>query len=640
MLVCTIVNLGYLNQSFFSAFPHLIGGWREEDLRFGKLAFRYAARFVYNQSTVPSLMLNLELIFAIGTIHRPEQNHSSYTYWPIEKSIVDRGECTMAVSNRSTFIALLDRIVGWYVGLSPETNSYTTKCVKVPVGDGLVLEADLYQPVSQPIGGTILVRDPYGRSLVISLTMVNVFASRGYQVLFVSCRGSGGSTGQFDGGRSEKSDGQAVVSWMRAQPWYTGSFATLGGSYLAFTQWALLADPPPDMVAAIITTGPHDYSKQYWGTGAFHEFHLTWSHSVTAIQTYGIVRLMLNPWNRTTLTVHDSLPLSGAVEEQLGKSAPWIHWDISHPNLSDPGWKGLQCGEALERANMPILLITGYYDIFYPQTLEQYEKLLARGCNVGLTVGPWTHPEVSPAATTEGFQWLQEHLAGRKDNCRPSPVRIFDTGSKQWLNLSSWPPETRQLALFLGAGKTLHKERQIGSNQLDLQSSFLFNPASPTPTIGGLLIWRGGSVDDSALATRPDVLTFTTAVLEEDIRVAGKPVVKLSHSSDNPYVDLFVRISEVDSANKRSHNLTEAYVRLDPKRPSSYTIVLPLHDVAHTFRKGVRIRLYVAGGSHPLFIRNLGTSDNPATGKELRQATHTIWHSHSKISRLLLPVVS
>ena len=48
-----------------------------------------------------------------------------------------------------------------------------------------------------------------------------------------------------------------------------GFFGTVGISYLGFTQWAMLTDPPPEMKAAVITVGPHDLSGPRWGTGSF-----------------------------------------------------------------------------------------------------------------------------------------------------------------------------------------------------------------------------------------------------------------------------------------------------------------------------------------------------------------------------------
>ena len=126
----------------------------------------------------------------------------------------------------------LDRLATRMLGLPPSSTAYTiTRGVRVPMRDGVELAADLYQPVSNPVG-TILVRGPYGRSTLMALPMARIFAARGYNALFVSCRGTFGSGGAFFPMVSEVDDGHDVVAWMRDQPWYTGRFATVGGSYL------------------------------------------------------------------------------------------------------------------------------------------------------------------------------------------------------------------------------------------------------------------------------------------------------------------------------------------------------------------------------------------------------------------------
>ena len=42
------------------------------------------------------------------------------------------------------------------------------------------------------------------------------------------------------------------------QPWLDGRFATEGASYLGFTRWALLMDPPPELATAVVAIAPHD----------------------------------------------------------------------------------------------------------------------------------------------------------------------------------------------------------------------------------------------------------------------------------------------------------------------------------------------------------------------------------------------
>ena len=106
------------------------------------------------------------------------------------------------------------------------------------------------------------------------------------------------------------------------------------------------------------------------------------------------------------------------------------------------------------------------------------------------------------------------------------------------------------------------------------------------------------------------MLTFTGDTLSQDLYVVGNPVLELSHSCDNPHNDLFVRVSEVD-AKGRSRNVSDGYRR---GTSDSGTITIELDAVAHKFRAGSRIRVLIAGGSHPRFARNLGTGEPLLTG--------------------------
>jgi predicted acyl esterase len=110
-------------------------------------------------------------------------------------------------------------------------------------------------------------------------------------------------------------------------------------------------------------------------------------------------------------------------------------------------------------------------------------------------------------------------------------------------------------------------------------------------------------------------------------------VVELSHSCDNPYNDLFVRVSEVD-ANGRSTNVCDGFVRL---ATDSGTVRLELDPVAYRFTAGSRIRVLIAGGSHPRFVRNLGTDEPPISGRRMAPATHTVHHGAQGASLLVLP---
>lgn len=533
--------------------------------------------------------------------------------------------------------SVLDALATRLLRLPAATTDYrVTRNVSIPTRDQVMLAADLYEPLTKP-AGTLLVRGPYGRGLALSMMLARTYAGRGYRVLFVSSRGTYGSGGEFDPNRTEAADGQDVVAWMREQPWFTGSFATIGASYLGYTQWALLSDPPAELKAAVIGVGPHDFSRHAWGTGAFNLDLIGWSDRIVHQESVTGLTGMLRDATagRRLGPVLNGLPLADAVDAYFAGRAPWMRYRLTHPDLNDSYWAPMQHAAALERTSIPVLLLSGWQDIFLTQTIEQYTRLRDRGVDVALTIGPWTHldymSKAAPTSGRESLDWLDEHLSGRAHRRRSAAARVFVTGTGEWRDLPRWPPDGGTSSLYLRAADGLTEDAPPADETL---SEFTFDPAAPTPTLGGPLIVDGGVKDDTALAARSDVLAFTSDPLDSDLEIAGAPGVELAHSTDNPHADLFVRLSEVD-ARGRSRNVTEAYLRLDPDRDRSAPVKLALRDTAHRFRAGNRIRLLIAGGSHPQYARNLGTGENPALGSTLRPVRHTISFG---TSRLLLPV--
>ncbi|KAJ6510376.1 X-Pro dipeptidyl-peptidase-domain-containing protein [Mycena sanguinolenta] len=158
-----------------------------------------------------------------------------------------------------------------------------------------------------------------------------------------------------------------------------------------------------------------------------------------------------------------------------------------------------------------------------------------------------------------GCQEQQRHIEGdlrlagkalgqRTAGEHPASVRINVTGANEWRWLSIWPPSTKPLQLFLDPEGTLSWTQ-------------LRTPDK-------------AHVNDSGLATRRDVLSFTSLPSTDDIEVLGKPSIVLS---DTSHVDLLVRLSEV-RAGGVSRSITEVYKRLDLVR-------------AHTPGAAVRVEL-------------------------------------------------
>ncbi|KAK0749880.1 X-Pro dipeptidyl-peptidase-domain-containing protein [Schizothecium vesticola] len=552
-------------------------------------------------------------------------------------------------TKRGLLATRFHQFVGKKAGLPPEKSQCTVSEVRIPVTDGdetFELVGDLYQPVfadrSEKSCGTILVHSPYGRGVEMAVQYAYVYAARGYHVLFVSCRGTFGSGGIWQPFRTEAHDGQVIVRWMRKQTWYTGSFATIGGSFLAYTQLALLSDPPEDMVAAVMEVSPHDVADFAWGTGAMQKDLVVWSegvknqHQPSAFDVLGPLHRMwglLGAHGRLQ-PVFDSVPFLDAVKKHFGPRAPWVEDWITHNDPSDPYYEPMRHSRALDEAKIPILLTAGWHDVFGAQTLEQYRRLRAHNDNVRLVVGPWSHMQVE-GTIIDTFSWVETHLAKRpiitpqQKQWETAAARIFITGLNEWRLLPLWPPaDTKPTPFFLHPDHTLSPTPASPASQAAAPTpAFTFSPASPTPTIGGAFLGIGAGIrDDSALATRTDVLSFTAAPFASPLPISGTPCVILSHETDSPHADVFVRISEVD-AKGRSRNVTEGFTRLDPKRGwkqgEAREVVMVLRACAHVFRVGTRMRVYVAGGSSRVWLRNTGT-EGGVEARELKAVRHWV----------------
>ncbi len=268
--------------------------------------------------------------------------------------------------------------------------------------------------------------------------------------------------------------------------------------------------------------------------------------------------------------------------------------------------------DALSRAEVPVLLHTGWHDLIGEQVFESYDALRRRGVDVQLVVGPWNHGDLAGKAagtlTRDSLGWLAEHLAGDGHRTADAAVRICVTGTDHWRELPAWPPSSDEYVLHLQPGGGLGPTPSADAGT----ATFTYDPTDPTPTAGGMTNARdAGRADNSAREQRPDVLTFTGPVLDAPLEVIGRPVLELGHASDNPHCDVFVRLCEVD-AKGRSFNLSDGYVRLHDAADEQRR--LELSAMAHVFRPGTRIRVQISGGSHPQHDRNLGTGEPPGTG--------------------------
>ena len=538
----------------------------------------------------------------------------------------------------------VDRIFDRLRKLPPARNEYVVEHgLRTPTRDGFVLVSDHYAPLASNAGPTILIRTPYGRGLPVDVLYARTFAARGYHVILQSCRGTQDSTDSFQPFVREADDGQDTVVWLREQPWFNGELGTFGMSYLAFVQWALLSDPPPELRASVMIAGPHDFSRAIWENGSFAlETFLGWSdiNSVAVEDRPGLVRQLAG--NRQNVIRQKAafvgLPMADAAESLLDGRAPWYREWLEQPDLSDPYWDRYNYSDALQRVQAPTLLIGGWQDIFVGQTVEQYQALRSRGVEVALTLGPWTHRghvvRGSSVIDNEALSWFDTHLGSGRAGGRTQPVHTSVTGRNTWHSLPAWPPNSTETTWYPSDDGLLATTAPAGG-----QSTFRYDPHDPTPSVGGRRLAADAGVRNNAkLEARRDVLSFSTSELTTDLEFEGFPVVDVALSVDNPYADIFVRICDVDPKG-RSHNISDAFASLDPLPDAGEVqhLTLRLSPCAHRLLAGHRLRMQVSGGAHPQYARNLGSGEPPATGTSLKPARHTLHHADT---RLTLPITS
>ena len=178
-------------------------------------------------------------------------------------------------------------------------------------------------------------------------------------------------------------------------------------------------------------------------------------------------------------------------------------------------------------------------------------------------------------------------------------------------------------------------------------------------------------VDDQRFASRrPDVLTFSTDILEEDITLGGPLVADLMVSISTTDADFVVKLidvfpdeykydeKEMGKGNglaypmggyqmlvrgeimrgryRNSFAAPEAFV---PGKITEVKYTLP--DVAHTFKKGHRLMIQIQSSWFPLADRNPQKFVDiyKCEDSDFQKATIKVYHDAVNVTRIILPVV-
>jgi putative CocE/NonD family hydrolase len=258
------------------------------------------------------------------------------------------------------------------------------------------------------------------------------------------------------------------------------------------------------------------------------------------------------------------------------------------------------------------------------------------------------------------------HLKDEGDWNAPEAV-VFETGRNEWRTLDRWPPPgVTPTNLYLREDGMLSFEEPTESGA-DAADRYVSDPAHPVPysaeirtTLGHL--WK---VEDQRFASsRPDVLTYVSEPLAEDVTIAGRILGNMFVSTTGTDSDWIVKLIDVypgDAPRSAScavpmggfqmhvageimrGKFRNSFEFPEPMVPGEVTSIdIDLRDRYHTFLAGHRIMVQVQSSWFPAYDRNPQTFVDiyHAEERDYQAATQTVYRSASNPSHLVLGVVS
>ncbi len=376
-------------------------------------------------------------------------------------------------------------------------------------------------------------------------------------------------------------------------------------------------------------------------------------------------------------------PLSNVNEKYFKNTRPFWNDLVAHPNYDDY-WKQRDLLQHLDDTEPATLVVGGWYDtedLYGPLKTYQTMSHKNREAHVKLVMGPWSHGQWNGKDTDNmgeaqfGFQtgqWFQSRvllpffLKHLKDkDAEIAQATMFETGANRWREFSQWPPkQAKRFSLYFAENESLLSEPQAEQAPY---TEYISDPHNPVPH--SKKIGRGWdrpymAEDQRFAARRPDVITFETEPLKDDLTLAGPIGVDLFVSTNQTAADFVVKLIDVfpgkdlntgklDKKNGNRHELVrwgsirgrfrESMSNPVPFKPNEVTKVsFELYDVFHTIKRGHKLQIMVQSSMFPFLDRNPQTYvDNifKAKSSDFVKATHRVYHNGEANSKVTLSIL-
>ena len=584
------------------------------------------------------------------------------------------------------------------------SSRYDRSNAMITVRDGTRLNTVIFRPRQhrEPLP-FLLLRTPYGvdRTTPPDLsTYLKDMAADDYIFVFQDIRGRYQSEGTFEMQRfsRDRSDPKSIdestdtfdtIDWLvKNAPDNNGRVGVLGISYGGWLTVMATLEPHPALKAASEQATPAD---MYLGDDFHHNgaFRLSYGFEYAFMEEASKVDTLFPFDTYDTFEWYLKLgSLSNANAKHFHGTLPTWNDFVSHPNY-DEFWQKQSLPSRLDAPTVPIMHVAGWWDQedFYGpvKTYEVLEKKDTRNMNY-LVVGPWNHGgwgrgdgrtlgrisfDTSTAITyRESIQapwfayWLKD-----KGNGHFGEAVTFRTGANSWQNYSEWPPkQSKSQRLYLHSNERLAFEapQSTGGPAFD---SYVSDPSHPVPyrqrpieaTYSPGSRWYTWLTEDQRFVhERPDVLSWSTETLKEDLTVTGDIVAHLFASTTGTDSDWIVKLIDVypeEYAKQRSmggyqlmvaNDVFRGRFRKSFERPEPIAAnevqeyVIDLHSNDHTFLKGHKIMVQVQSTWFPIIDRNPQKYvENIFLAKEsdFQTATQRVYRSEKYPSHIALPIM-
>jgi hypothetical protein len=585
---------------------------------------------------------------------------------------------------------------------------FDKKEVMIPARDGIKLHTEIYTPRNSPGPFPIILeRTPYGISAPENgyshlLSEYDDLIPDGYIFVFQDIRGRYGSEGKFEMNRpvhdpadprgvDESTDAYDSIDWLvKNVRSNNGRVGMNGISYDGFLVTMGMIHPHPALKAVSEQACMRD---TFLGDDFFHNgaFRLSYAFEYVALMESSNENIHFD-FDR--FDVYDWYlrlgPLSNVNNKYFHRSMPTWNNFVAH-NSYDEFWKKHAVAYALKQAEVPDLNVAGWWDqedFYGPMaTYENLEKSDSKHLNY-LVVGPWNHggwahgpgnslgPIPFGADTGAYFRqnvevpWFAYYLKD-KGTLPLEEALLFQTGSDVWTSFDSWPPrQAKPKNLYFREGGLL----SFGAPQSDSVEdfdSYVSDPAHPVPYRHRPIdntypsdhpgSWYTWLVQDQRFVDdRPDVLTWQTGELKDDVTLAGTVKAKLFASTTGTDSDWIVKLIDVypekypqdwelsgyelmvadEILRGRFYKSMEKPEELQPGVVTPFTI--DLHTENHVFKKGHRIMVQVQSTWFPLYDRNpqkFVPNIFEAQASDYQKATQRIYRSKSYPSSVEISVI-